>query len=109
MFIRKPLPLICIFFFSFIYELQLANTLVFVLNFVTSHRDAAERIFAEFLEHENTAILQDSITNAVFTKACLQETYRLQPTAFCLARILEEDTKLSGYDLKTGVSLDCQI
>lgn len=86
----------------------LANTLIFVLNFVTSHSSATEQIHAEFNACKNSVILQDAITNARFTKACLQETYRLQPTAFCLARILEEDTILSGYELKTGTVVLCQ-
>lgn len=47
----------------------------------------------------------EHLSAASFTKACLQETYRICPTAFCLARMLEEDTTLSGYDLKAGVRL----
>ncbi|XP_055907958.1 ecdysone 20-monooxygenase [Eupeodes corollae] len=86
----------------------LANTLIFVLNFVTSSGNATEQILDEFRAYSGSVILQDTITNAKFTKACLQETYRLQPTAFCLARILEEDTILSGYELKSGTVVLCQ-
>lgn len=62
------------------------------------------RILGEFLEYRDTNILQDALTNATYTKACIQESYRLRPTAFCLARILEEDMELSGYSLNAGVS-----
>lgn len=35
------------------------------------------------------------------------ETYRLLPTANCLARIAEQDLELSGYHIKTGSVLLC--
>lgn len=43
--------------------------------------------------------------NAAFTRACIKESYRISPTTPCLARILEEDFDLSGYQLKAGVSI----
>lgn len=81
----------------------LANTLIFVLNYVTTSRDEVlERIAAEFDNCTNEIDASD-MARAVYTKACLQETYRICPTAFCLARILQEDATLSGYDVKAGV------
>lgn len=81
----------------------LANTLIFVLHYVTSSRiRALDRIKEEF-ENCPKEIESNSLAQAVFTKACLQETYRICPTAFCLARILQEDTCLSGYNIKAGV------
>lgn len=83
----------------------LANTLIFVLNYVTASRDEVlERIAAEFDDCTNEIDTSD-LARAVYTKACLQETYRICPTAFCLARILQEDAILSGYDVKAGVSI----
>ncbi|XP_037939996.1 ecdysone 20-monooxygenase-like [Teleopsis dalmanni] len=86
----------------------LANTLIFILNSVTTASNAAERIIEEFREYRNTNITQEALTNASFTKACLQESYRIRPTAFCLARILEEDMQLSGYNIKAGTVVLCQ-
>lgn len=87
------------------YNFQLANTLLFVLSSVTGDSaEAMPRILSEFCEYRDTNILQDALTNATYTKACIQESYRLRPTAFCLARILEEDMELSGYSLNAGVS-----
>lgn len=84
----------------------LANTLIFILNYVTNgHTDIWKTIRSEF-EHCSDEIDGNDLANAVFTKACLQETYRICPTAFCLARILQEDSTLSGYNLKAGVSSD---
>lgn len=82
----------------------LANTLIFVLSYVTTSRDRTmQRIASEF-EHCSNEIDANDLAKAVYTKACLQETYRICPTAFCLARILQEDATLAGYDLKAGVS-----
>ncbi|XP_030385580.1 ecdysone 20-monooxygenase [Scaptodrosophila lebanonensis] len=86
----------------------LANTLLFVLSSVTSEPQAKLRILDEFCEYRHTNILQDALTNATYTKACIQESYRLRPTAFCLARILEEDMELSGYSLNAGTVVLCQ-
>ncbi|XP_065721075.2 ecdysone 20-monooxygenase isoform X2 [Drosophila suzukii] len=86
----------------------LANTLLFVLSSVTGDPGAMPRILSEFCEYRDTNILQDALTNATYTKACIQESYRLRPTAFCLARILEEDMELSGYSLNAGTVVLCQ-
>lgn len=84
----------------------LAHTLIFILNYVTVDTAKAcspqQRIFEEF-EHCRDLIDSTDLSNAFYTKACLQETYRLCPTAFCLARILEQDTTLSGFNLSAGV------
>lgn len=81
-----------------------ANTLIFILHYVTENDGKhLEKIFEEFKNCSETIEATD-LTKAVYTKACLQETYRICPTAFCLARILYEDTALSGYHLKAGVS-----
>lgn len=83
----------------------LANTLIFILHYVTSSKiRALDRIKEEF-ENCSNEIESNSLAQAVFTKACLQETYRICPTAFCLARILQEDTCLSGYNIKAGVNI----
>lgn len=79
---------------------------MFVLSSVTGDPEVIPKILHEFEEYRHTLILQDAFTNATYTKACIQESYRIRPTAFCLARILEEDMQLSGYDLKAGVSIE---
>lgn len=82
----------------------LANTLSFILYYTTRERRTQDGIYAEFRHCPDGQINVDDLSAASYTKACVQESYRLTPTAFCLARILEEDTTLSGYDLKAGVS-----
>lgn len=76
---------------------QLANTLSFILFYTTRDPHVQIQIRDEIDSCGN------DFTRAHFTKACIQEVFRLTPTAFCLARLLEEDTNLSGFDLKAGV------
>lgn len=82
-----------------------ANTLIFVLNYVTMDNGYHLKKISNDFQHCSDTLDASDITHAIYTKACLQETYRICPTAFCLARILYEDTTLSDYDLKAGVSL----
>lgn len=82
-----------------------ASTLIFILHFVTSSEIRALDKIKEEFENCPDEIEPNSLAQAAFTKACLQETYRICPTAFCLARILQEDTCLSGYNVKSGVNL----
>uniref|UniRef100_A0A1A9W8F7 Cytochrome P450 n=1 Tax=Glossina brevipalpis TaxID=37001 RepID=A0A1A9W8F7_9MUSC len=86
----------------------LAHTLLFVLSSVTSDKHSIEKILEEFIDYRDSIILQDAFTQATYTKACIQEAYRISPTAFCLARILEEDMQLSGYNLKAGTVVLCE-
>lgn len=81
----------------------LANTLIFILYYITGEKGTLAKINKEF-EYCSNEIDSNDLAQAVFTKACLQETYRICPTAFCLARILQEDACLSGYNIKAGVS-----
>lgn len=81
----------------------LANTLIFVLHYVTNSRNGILQRIQEEFDHCGTEIDSNDLAQAVYTKACLQETFRICPTAFCLARILQEDANLSGYDVKAGV------
>lgn len=84
----------------------LANTLSFILYYTSLETGTQDSIQAEFRHCAKQRPVQvEDLAAASYTKACVQETYRMTPTAFCLARILEEDTTLSGYELKAGVSV----
>lgn len=81
----------------------LANTLIFILHYITNSPDGILQKINDEFEHCSREIDSNDLAQAIYTKACLQETYRICPTAFCLARILQEDTCLSGYEVKSGV------
>lgn len=82
--------------------IQLAHTLSFFFYYITQDPHDQDRIYHEFA-HCDSEITIESLSKAHYTKACIHENYRLCPTAFCIARILEEDYLLSGYNLKAGV------
>ncbi|XP_067647429.1 ecdysone 20-monooxygenase [Eurosta solidaginis] len=86
----------------------LANTVLFVLSSVTSDNKFVSGILDDFSEYRKTTITKEAIAKADYTKACIQESYRIRPTAFCLARVLEENMELSGYNLKAGTVVLCQ-
>lgn len=70
--------------------------------YLSKNPESQNKIFSEVSEFQST-ILSDELVNANYTKCCVQETFRICPTAFCLARILEEEMIISGYSLKPGV------
>ncbi|XP_057668183.1 ecdysone 20-monooxygenase [Diorhabda carinulata] len=72
----------------------LKNSLVFLLYLVAKHPGTQEKI------------LEDS--SGAYLKACVMESFRVLPTANCLARITEEDLELSGYKVKAGSVVICQ-
>lgn len=79
--------------------------MIFVLHSITSDGDAIEKIREEFDIYKDSIIPKEAISKASYTKACIQESFRIQPTAFSLARLLEEDMVMSNkYLLKAGVS-----
>lgn len=66
--------------------------------------ETQEKIFQE-TKDMNEDLTQEDLSRAFYTRAAIHEAFRLSPSAFAIARILEEDFYLSGYHLKAGVSL----
>lgn len=82
----------------------MAHTISFFFNHISKNKVAQSRISDEFANADEL-ISHETLSNATYTKACIQESYRLTPTAMCIARLLEEDYTLSGYNIKSGVSI----
>lgn len=80
----------------------LSHTVSFLLHFLSSHPDAQEKIYQETLEL-NEELTLDDINKAPYTRAAVHEAFRISPTAFAIARILEEDFVLSGLHVPAGV------
>lgn len=81
----------------------LAHTISFFLYFVSQKMEFQDRIFEE-VSTFNDVVTQDDVQKAVYTRAAIQESFRMSPTAFALSRVLEKDLILSGYHVKAGVS-----
>ncbi|XP_041766362.1 ecdysone 20-monooxygenase isoform X1 [Anopheles merus] len=84
----------------------LSNTLSFLLHNLSQTVEYQREIAQEFA-HCVQHITNEDLVGARFTKACIQESYRISPTTPCLARILEEDFQLSGYHLQAGTLVLC--
>lgn len=80
-----------------------SHTVSFILYFISINPEVQERIFEETMDM-NEDLTQEELSRAFYTRAAIHETFRLSPSAFAIARILEEDFELSGYHLKPGVS-----
>uniref|UniRef100_A0A1B0DGD7 Uncharacterized protein n=1 Tax=Phlebotomus papatasi TaxID=29031 RepID=A0A1B0DGD7_PHLPP len=53
-------------------------------------------------------LTMDNLAEAMYTKACIQESYRLSPTTFAIARVIEDTSvSLSGYNLRAGTFVLC--
>lgn len=71
----------------------LKNSLIFLLYQLALYPDVQMKV----LEDESNAYL----------KACINETFRIMPTANCLARITEQELVLAGYKIKPGSVVLC--
>ena len=83
----------------------MSHTMSFLLYFLSTNPEAQEKIFQE-TKDMNEDLVQEDVSRAFYTRAAIHEAFRLSPSAFAIARILEEDFYLSGYRLKAGVSFD---
>ncbi|CAH1173881.1 unnamed protein product [Phaedon cochleariae] len=71
----------------------LKNSLVFLFYLIAKHEGTQQKI------------LQDS--SKAYLRACILESFRILPTANCLARITAGELELSGYKVKAGSVLIC--
>lgn len=74
----------------------LGNSLVFLLHLVGSNSAVQQKLLDD---------LNQGSSN--YLKACINEAFRLLPTAYCLARISEQDLELSGHQIKAGTVFLC--
>lgn len=74
----------------------LSNSIIFLLNFISQNLDVQEKLFDD--------VAKSSLT---YAKACVNESFRLLPSANPLARVVEEDVVLSGYHVRKGTVVLC--
>lgn len=75
----------------------LSNSLIFLLHLIGFHQEVQEKLYDEITHSSSTSYL----------KACVLESFRLLPTANCLARITEEEMELGGHKLPAGSVILC--
>lgn len=64
-----------------------------------------QKIFEELEEicPNSNHITALDISRMTYTKACMQETFRIIPVAFGIGRVTEVDLTFSGYTVPAGV------
>lgn len=80
-----------------------SHAVSFMLYYLSKHPEVQEKIFEETSEMSED-LTSENLSRAFYTRAAIQEAFRLSPSAFAIARILEEEVYLSGYRLQPGVS-----
>ncbi|KAK4881517.1 hypothetical protein RN001_004836 [Aquatica leii] len=74
----------------------LGNSIVFLLHLIGSNPECQKKLIDDL-----------SVGSTTYLKACINEAFRMIPTAYCLARVSEQDLELSGYHIKAGTVLLC--
>lgn len=82
-----------------------AATILHLLHNLSEYPDVQEKVFKEVSALSDFLTIE-SIKTAHYTRAVVYESFRMSPTAFAIARILEKDFEFSGYQLSAGVSLN---
>ena len=85
----------------------MVNSLTFILYWIAKFDDVQEKLQAELrqvLPRKDSPIDAEALKQMPYLKACLREAFRFTPTAPNLARILETDIQLQGYNIPAYVS-----
>lgn len=87
----------------------LGNTLVFLLYLIAKHKDVQKKLYEELIEliPKGNAVTPETLKKASYLRACITETFRMLPTAPCVARIIESEMELGGYHLNPGTVILC--
>ncbi|KAL6423541.1 hypothetical protein ACFW04_010238 [Cataglyphis niger] len=77
----------------------------FALYNLAKNTDVQEKLRSEattLLTDHTSPITADTLKNAVYTKAVIKETFRMNPISVGIGRILQTDVILSGYHVPRG-------
>lgn len=86
----------------------LGNTLVFLLYLIGKNPEVQKKLYEEITSLAPIGDINAlTLSKATYLRACINECFRILPTANCIARILESDINTSGYGLKAGTVVLC--
>lgn len=83
-------------------------TSCFALYHIARNNKVQELLYKEacsLLPSNDTPVTSEILSCASYTKAVIKETFRLNPIAVGVGRILHKDAILSGYHVPSGVSI----
>lgn len=78
------------------------NTLSFLVYHLSRNPDKQENLRREILGFGGKNLTAHDLEHMPFFKACLQESFRMTPTANMMARVLPQDTVIGGYKIPRG-------
>lgn len=87
------------------------NSLTFTLYWIATVSDVQEKLQKELravLPKKDSPIDLNTLRELPYLKACIKESFRFTPTTPNLARILDTDIVLSGYNIPAYTVLICQ-
>lgn len=79
----------------------------FALYHLANNPDTQKKLYEEasrLIVNENDPITADTLKQASYTKAVIKETFRMNPAAIGIGRLLQVDVVLNGYLVRKGVS-----
>ncbi|XP_059468579.1 ecdysone 20-monooxygenase-like [Neocloeon triangulifer] len=82
----------------------IGNSITMMLYLMAKNPEAQSKIYEEIQSQlePDEEITAKFLHSAKYLKACIQESFRILPTATCVARITEIDLNLSGYHVPAG-------
>jgi len=80
-----------------------SHTTTFLMHYLTLAPEIQDKIYREAADM-NVELTNDDLNKAHYTKAAIHEAFRLSPSAFAIARILDQDMTLSNQRVPAGVS-----
>nr|QZU75316.1 cytochrome P450 302a1 [Antheraea pernyi] len=86
-------------------------TTSFALYHIARNWECQEKIFSEIatlLPDNNSEISADTITKAVYLRASIKESLRLNPVSVGIGRLLQKDIILRGYQIPKGTVIVTQ-
>lgn len=90
----------------------IGNSVIFTMALITNHPEVQRKLQAELdekLSSDSHVIDLDEVARLPYLRACVQESFRLYPTACQIARVIETDLEVKGgYVLPKNSVVLCQ-
>ncbi|XP_011500081.1 PREDICTED: cytochrome P450 302a1, mitochondrial [Ceratosolen solmsi marchali] len=83
----------------------------FALYHLARNPEAQKKVQAEamrLIKQEDTLVTESILKEAVYTKAVIKETFRLNPISIGVGRILQMDVALNGFHVQKGTNVVTQ-
>ncbi|RIB29632.1 cytochrome P450 [Gigaspora rosea] len=91
----------------------IANTLSFVLYYISRHPNVKEKLLEEirtvFKDDMNRPATLDDLNKLRYCEAIIKETTRIRPTAGMISRVTSQPDEIAGYNWPSGVFFNMYV